>query len=412
MPELPEVEIVARRLDAALTGADVESALAPGMNVMKTFEPPLEALAGREPTGVRRVGKMPVVEFGRPVAAGPPDVGGPAARLRQAGLAQGPRLAGADPARGRARAAPARVRHQAARLGEAAGERGGRRGRDGRDAGAGSLAPAAARAVRRADRPAAPPAPAAAPPAGHRRHRPLLGRRDPLGGAPLALQEGLRAVRRRRSSGCTPRCTSSATRSTTTRRRSAPRCPTRCRCRSRSTGARASPARAAGRRSRPSSSPSTRPTTARGSRPAAASSRTAASRNFSSRTGWRQAVSSSIEKSRFGRRVGEGADRDEVDAGLGDLADVVEGDAAGGLERDGRSRRARRAARPRRASARDSCCRAAAGRRRCRARRRPRRGRGTSTSTARSGWAVRAACTALARPPARAMWFSLIRIAS
>ena len=64
MPELPEVEIVARRLDAALAGAEVESALAPGMNVMKTFEPPLEALAGRELTGVRRVGKMPVVEFG------------------------------------------------------------------------------------------------------------------------------------------------------------------------------------------------------------------------------------------------------------------------------------------------------------------------------------------------------------
>jgi formamidopyrimidine-DNA glycosylase len=64
MPELPEVEIVARRLDAALRGAEVESALAPGMNVMKTFDPPLEALAGRELTGVRRVGKMPVVEFG------------------------------------------------------------------------------------------------------------------------------------------------------------------------------------------------------------------------------------------------------------------------------------------------------------------------------------------------------------
>jgi formamidopyrimidine-DNA glycosylase len=64
MPELPEVEIVARRLDAALKRAEVESALAPGMNVMKTFDPPLEALAGRELTGVRRVGKMPVVEFG------------------------------------------------------------------------------------------------------------------------------------------------------------------------------------------------------------------------------------------------------------------------------------------------------------------------------------------------------------
>jgi formamidopyrimidine-DNA glycosylase len=64
MPELPEVEIVARRLNTSLSGAGVESALAPGMNVMKTFDPPLEALAGREVTGVRRIGKMPVVEFG------------------------------------------------------------------------------------------------------------------------------------------------------------------------------------------------------------------------------------------------------------------------------------------------------------------------------------------------------------
>lgn len=66
MPELPEVEIVARRLDAALAGAEVEveSVLAPGMNVMKTFDPPLDALVGREVTAVRRVGKMPVVEFG------------------------------------------------------------------------------------------------------------------------------------------------------------------------------------------------------------------------------------------------------------------------------------------------------------------------------------------------------------
>jgi len=64
MPELPEVEITARRLNTALVGAGVESAVAPGINVMKTFEPPLDALVGREVTGVRRVGKMPVVEFG------------------------------------------------------------------------------------------------------------------------------------------------------------------------------------------------------------------------------------------------------------------------------------------------------------------------------------------------------------
>jgi formamidopyrimidine-DNA glycosylase len=64
MPELPEVEIVARRLNTSLSGAGVESALAPGMNVMKTFDPALDGLVGREVTAVRRVGKMPVVEFG------------------------------------------------------------------------------------------------------------------------------------------------------------------------------------------------------------------------------------------------------------------------------------------------------------------------------------------------------------
>jgi formamidopyrimidine-DNA glycosylase len=64
MPELPEVEIVARRLNTSLLGASVESAIAPGMNVMKTFDPALDALVGREVTAVRRVGKMPVVEFG------------------------------------------------------------------------------------------------------------------------------------------------------------------------------------------------------------------------------------------------------------------------------------------------------------------------------------------------------------
>jgi formamidopyrimidine-DNA glycosylase len=63
MPELPEVEITARRLSSALEGAEVESAVAPGMVAMKTFEPPLEALEGRSVAGVRRVGKMPVVEF-------------------------------------------------------------------------------------------------------------------------------------------------------------------------------------------------------------------------------------------------------------------------------------------------------------------------------------------------------------
>ncbi len=64
MPELPEVEIAARRLNAAAAGARVESALAPGMVTMKTFDPPLDAIAGATVEGIRRRGKMFVVELG------------------------------------------------------------------------------------------------------------------------------------------------------------------------------------------------------------------------------------------------------------------------------------------------------------------------------------------------------------
>ena len=46
MPELPEVEITARRIGAAVAGAVVSPALAPGVNTLKTFEPPLEDLEG------------------------------------------------------------------------------------------------------------------------------------------------------------------------------------------------------------------------------------------------------------------------------------------------------------------------------------------------------------------------------
>jgi formamidopyrimidine-DNA glycosylase len=64
MPELPEVEITARRLTAVAAGATVESALAPGMVTMKTFDPPLDALAGRELEGIGRRGKLFKVRFG------------------------------------------------------------------------------------------------------------------------------------------------------------------------------------------------------------------------------------------------------------------------------------------------------------------------------------------------------------
>ena len=63
MPELPEVEITARRLDAALRGVVVESALAPGINALKTFDPPLQAIEGAAVSGVRRIGKHIVVDL-------------------------------------------------------------------------------------------------------------------------------------------------------------------------------------------------------------------------------------------------------------------------------------------------------------------------------------------------------------
>jgi len=66
MPELPEVEITARRLDRVLTGVEIESALAPGINALKTFDPPLSVLEGRKVTGVGRRGKQFVVRIDGP----------------------------------------------------------------------------------------------------------------------------------------------------------------------------------------------------------------------------------------------------------------------------------------------------------------------------------------------------------
>jgi formamidopyrimidine-DNA glycosylase len=63
MPELPEVEITARRLSTALEGAEVESALATGVATLKTFEPSLDALTGARISGVRRIGKMLAVDL-------------------------------------------------------------------------------------------------------------------------------------------------------------------------------------------------------------------------------------------------------------------------------------------------------------------------------------------------------------
>ena len=62
MPELPEVEITARLIGAATKGAQVESVLAPGLNAVKTFDPPLHVLDGATLDGIRRRGKLFLID--------------------------------------------------------------------------------------------------------------------------------------------------------------------------------------------------------------------------------------------------------------------------------------------------------------------------------------------------------------
>jgi formamidopyrimidine-DNA glycosylase len=63
MPELPEVEITARLIGAATAGMHVESALVPGINALKSFDPPITALEGRAIAGIRRRGKLFLIDF-------------------------------------------------------------------------------------------------------------------------------------------------------------------------------------------------------------------------------------------------------------------------------------------------------------------------------------------------------------
>ena len=64
MPELPEVEITARLIGDAAAGVRIESALAPGINALKTYDPPLAALDGLAVRGIRRRGKLFLVDVG------------------------------------------------------------------------------------------------------------------------------------------------------------------------------------------------------------------------------------------------------------------------------------------------------------------------------------------------------------
>jgi formamidopyrimidine-DNA glycosylase len=61
MPELPEVEITARLIGAAVAGARIESALTPGINALRSFDPPLASIEGAALTGITRRGKLFVI---------------------------------------------------------------------------------------------------------------------------------------------------------------------------------------------------------------------------------------------------------------------------------------------------------------------------------------------------------------
>ena len=60
------MEIVARRLGAALPGEVIESAMTPGLNALRTFDPPFSAIDGATFTGARRRGKLLLLDLETP----------------------------------------------------------------------------------------------------------------------------------------------------------------------------------------------------------------------------------------------------------------------------------------------------------------------------------------------------------
>jgi formamidopyrimidine-DNA glycosylase len=64
MPELPEMQALAERLDDLLSGAPLAGVDAIQFSALKTFDPPPESLVGRTLEGVGRRGKYLVLGFG------------------------------------------------------------------------------------------------------------------------------------------------------------------------------------------------------------------------------------------------------------------------------------------------------------------------------------------------------------
>ena len=62
MPELPEVEVTARLLNGAIAGERIAYARVPGINALRSFDPPIEELVGDRVAAVRRRGKHLILE--------------------------------------------------------------------------------------------------------------------------------------------------------------------------------------------------------------------------------------------------------------------------------------------------------------------------------------------------------------
>lgn len=63
MPELPDIVVYIERLEARVIGTPLEQIRLASPWVLRTFEPPVSVVAGKQVTGLRRIGKRIVLEL-------------------------------------------------------------------------------------------------------------------------------------------------------------------------------------------------------------------------------------------------------------------------------------------------------------------------------------------------------------
>ena len=98
VPELPDVVVYVETLKARIGGRVLEQVHLRSPFVLRSVDPPIDAITGRTVKGVRRLGKRIVLAFDDgPVSRHPPDDRRPLAMAgRRAGLGTGPRSASAS----------------------------------------------------------------------------------------------------------------------------------------------------------------------------------------------------------------------------------------------------------------------------------------------------------------------------